>query len=146
MIEYVKAGFEFWDKYSNNKDVKEALYDNIKRELNFNLEIMEEINKPKNKDITQLVLLFKTDFYDYIQNSSINIKSIKTEKTIDVNKLIDDERLTDKRFRNWVKNIDSDIELIEKFYLKITILKSLVSVGINKREVNEITRNTFAVY
>jgi len=84
MLNSIKFGLELYDRYKKDNSLKKALYDNLKRELYFNIEI------------------------------------------------IDNKKLKDKRFENWISKIKNDVELIEKIYLKITILKELSSVNIRK--------------
>ena len=136
MLKTIISTFEFYQKYKKDDEMRQALYSNLKRELYFNLEIFDEIKKTKSENINELVSLLKTDFYDTIKNSLIDLKNIKEPKEIDFSEIIDDEKLTNKNFKRWIANIKTDIELIEKVYLKISVLKSLASIGIKKRDVS----------
>ena len=136
MVKTIISTLEFYQKNKKEDEMKEALYNNLKRELYFNLEIFYEIKKTKSENINELVSLLKIDFYETIKNSLIDLKNIKTPKEIDFAEIIDDEKLTNKNFKRWITNIRTDIELIEKIYLKISVLKSLASIGVKKRDLS----------
>lgn len=136
MLNSIKFGLELYDKYKDDNNLKKALYDNLKRELYFNIEIITEANKKKDEEFVHILSLLKTDYYEYLKLSLIDINKIYNANKVDFEQIIDKEKLKDKRFKNWVSNIKNDIELIEKIYLKINILKELSSVNITKREVS----------
>ena len=127
------SGIEFIKNLKDDKNTKKALFDNLKRELYFNLEIFDVLDSKKCDDIHKCIKLLKTDFYDTISNSMIKIDAIKSPKSINLNEVIDKSRLTNKNFQRWSKYINTDIELIEKVYLKISVLKALSSVETTKR-------------
>ena len=136
MIKDIIQIAEFYKKTSQDKVSREALYSNLKKELYFNLEIFDEMKRSKAKDekLSKFILLLKTDFYDTIKQSLIKIETLKKPIDIDMNEIIDDDRLSNKNFKRWVVNIKTDLELIEKVYLKTSVLKALASIGVTKRE------------
>jgi len=136
MLNSIKFGLELYDKYKKDNSLKKALYDNLKRELYFNIEIIDEANKKKDKEFIQIISLLKTEYYEYLKLSLVDINMIHNATKVDFEQIIDNEKLKDKRFKNWISKIKNDVELIEKVYLKITILKELSSVNIKKREVS----------
>jgi uncharacterized membrane protein len=86
----------------------------------------------KNKiNFIRLILLFKTELYRTIRNSFIDIRKIIDEQEININETI----IKNKNFLKWFKNIKTNnVELIEKIYFRIDVLKSLVKVEITKRK------------
>jgi hypothetical protein len=131
MIETVKFGFELYEKFSKNREIQRVLKDNLYRELKFNLAILNEIEKCKNKiNFIRLILLFKTEFYRTIRNSFIDIRKIIDEQEININETV----IKNKNFLKWFKNIKTNVKLIEKIYFRIDVLKSLAKVEITKRK------------
>ena len=129
MIEGIKLGLELYAKNEDKERIKNALKENLYREIRYNAAIFDEINK-ESEDIGKLVSLLKTDFYDYIKNALVILDDVIGD--IEVN--FDDEKITNKNYTKWTKDIKNETALIERAYLRITVLKSLATVGITKRK------------
>lgn len=131
MIEGIKLGLELYAKNEDKERIKNALKENLYREIRYNAAIFDEINK-ESEDIGKLVSLLKTDFYDYIKNALVILDDVIGD--IEVN--FDDEKITNKNYTKWTKDIKNETALIERAYLRITVLKSLATVGITKRKIS----------
>ena len=131
MINTLKFGFELYEKFNKNKEIKIGLKSTLYRELQFNIAILNEIEKNKNKNnFLKLITLFKNDFYETLITSFIDIKKIIKEKEININSL----EVKNKNFLICSNKIETNIDLIEKNYFRINILKSLAIIDINKRK------------
>lgn len=131
MIGNVKFAFELYEKMRKNKEIKVVLRSNLYRELKFNLAILNEIEINKNKDyFIQLITLFKSDFYETLINSFIDIRNVIEEKKINIDKNV----IENKNFLKWSSTVKTNIDLIEKIYFRIELLKSLSNIEISKRK------------
>ena len=111
--------------------MKNVLKENLYREIRYNAAIFDEINK-ESEDIGKLVSLLKTDFFDYIKNALVILDDIIG----DVGVNFDNDNITNKNYTKWAKDIKNKTALIERTYLRITVSKSLATVGITKTNIS----------
>ncbi len=131
--DFIQVIDKFSDIYSNlkkNKELKKVLKLNLYRELKYNIAIFDEMQKTKKENIKDYVGLLKLDFYAYIKLNLIDIKNFIEEKQLKIYDL----KLNNKNFIKWIQNTDTNIQLIEKIYFRIEILKSLAQIKITKRK------------
>ena len=119
IIESIKIIKEFYGEISKNKEIKQALKDNLYRELRYNIAISDEIEKSKNKEnLTKFILLFKTDFYSTLKSNLIDIKKFIDDTKVFINSNL----VKNKNFIRYSQNINTKVDLIERIYLKFLML------------------------
>lgn len=70
---------ELFKEYSKSKEINKALNDNLYREIRFNIEMFGQIDKKKGSTI-KLIGLLRTNFYDYLKDSLLDIELIVENK------------------------------------------------------------------
>lgn len=132
ILDAIKLGIEQFDKISNNLELNKALKQRLVREIKFNIEILNKIiekTKIKNQEkIKNLILLLQTDFYDYLNDSLINIDKIIKSKAIDISQQINNYTIRNKNFLSWSKELHSNHDILERVYHRLKIAKSLSSI------------------
>jgi hypothetical protein len=134
-MDFGQFSLEIYDRYKNNKQLKVVFRERLLREVRFNNEVLKDflslkidVRKDKHKEY---IGLLETSMYDFLEQNFIALDNVIDNNKFDLNDFI---RISDPvSFQKFVKSIESKVELIERVYLKIKILKS---VGIIKEYTN----------
>ncbi|UOD35673.1 hypothetical protein DSN97_04980 [Deferribacteraceae bacterium V6Fe1] len=130
MFQYVNFGLELYKNYKKDISLKKALNDNLIREINYNILIFGEMEKVEKDKLKKLINLLETNYYDYLVNSFVNVRELVKDRKIS----IDESKIKNKNFLKWIGKDPSFIDILEKVYLRIKVLKSLAKVDIARRK------------
>jgi len=130
VFQYVNFGLELYKNYKKDISLKKALNDNLIREINYNILIFGEMEKVEKDKLKKLINLLETNYYDYLVNSFVNVRELVKDRKIS----IDESKIKNKNFLKWIGKDPSFIDILEKVYLRIKVLKSLAKVDIARRK------------
>ncbi|QUE30983.1 hypothetical protein [Francisella philomiragia] len=129
MIEYIKTGYQIIEKIKNDNLYKHAVKESLKREIIYNLDVIDSKNSAIDNCL--IIKLLSTKFYDFLTSEMISTKIIFEED----NKLVStcDNNIQNKSIKKWLRNIDTKDFLFDKVYIKIKVIKKLNDNGVIKR-------------
>lgn len=133
MLDAVRFGFDLYKAIKNSSEYKNAVRASLLREIRYNEEILNELIKNEVKfDRFQSKRsgfnLLRTEVFDNLHLNFVSIKDVLEEKKLSPKTLEKIKNHSNGNFRKWLQNTKTNVELLEKAYHRISVLKALESI------------------
>ena len=137
MTDTIRLGIDLYDRIKKSKEYREAVRDSLLREIRYNEEILANGIKSDFKmhgiyDNKNYFELLKTDIFDSLHLNFVSIKDVLKEEKLSNKTLNEIQKHSNGNFRKWLQNTTTNVELLEKVYHRIAIMKALSVVNMDK--------------